>query len=249
MSTNTLIAFISEWLGAVAVAWLLSISPNLQFRRVGFRYARRDGLVALGIYVLLLVFSFIFFGVNAPMLRPNFRLAPAPVINLTQALLLAGLGLAPVLVGLVARKQPPKSTGWNNAPLRSALSVGIATGLLTLFLHNQVMNVLNGVSSAEFFALLTAFGISLAEETVFRGYIQMRLTWWLGDWPGIFLTAALFALWHLPAWLSQLPSETILSLAGLTFVQGLVLGWVMLKSGNVLGPAVYRAVSIWMQIL
>jgi membrane protease YdiL (CAAX protease family) len=92
-------------------------------------------------------------------------------------------------------------------------------------------------------------GISLTEETVFRGYIQMRLSWWIGQWAGLALTAALFSLWHLPAWLNRVPIETGLLLAGLTFVQGLVLGWIMSKSQNVIAPALYRSISIWMNFL
>jgi membrane protease YdiL (CAAX protease family) len=130
-----------------------------------------------------------------------------------------------------------------------ALQVGFALAILTLFLRNRVMDVLGGVTTEELNYLLLAIGISLAEETIFRGYIQMRLSWWLGKWPGIVLTAAMFALWHVPAWLNRVPVETGLLLTGLTLVHGLVLGWIMSVSKNVIAPALYRSISIWMYVL
>ena len=33
-----------------------------------------------------------------------------------------------------------------------------------------------------------------------------------------------------------------------TLIQGLLLGWIMQKSGHVLAPILYRAVSLWMLV-
>jgi membrane protease YdiL (CAAX protease family) len=276
-----LVAQLSEWLGAVAVAWLFSISPRLKHPPVGFKYARRDGITALMLYGLILVLAFVFYSMNPLEFPANLRPAPAPVANLDRALLVAAVALALFVVALVMRKQPFRSMGWSLRAARAeeteaarpdkrakkanrqadkpapkapdvfmpALQVGFALAILTLFLRNRVMDILGGVSAAELNYLLLAIGISLAEETIFRGYIQLRLSWWLGKWPGIALTAALFTLWHVPAWLNQVPPETGLLLAGLTLVQGLVLGWIMSITKNVIAPALYRSISIWMYFL
>lgn len=246
MNIYTLIGFISEWLGAVAVAWLLSLSPRFQKPVIGFRYARRDGFVALSLYALILVFAFVYYNFNLPLFSTPLRIAPAPINDLWQALLLAVLCLAAFLTALFTRKQPFRSAGWNQAVFTPALQMGFAIAVLTIFLHNRVLDVLAGVSSERLVLLPMAIGISLAEETIFRGYIQLRLASWLGPWIGLASTAVMFAVWHLPAWLHGLPVETVLILLGLTFGQGLILGWVMLKSGNVIAPALYRSFSIWM---
>jgi membrane protease YdiL (CAAX protease family) len=251
---TTLAAYISEWLGAFAVAWLFSLSPRFRQPQVGFKYARRDGITAIMMFALILALAFVLNTLHLPVFPDAIStaanpkspmLAPAPAENLDQALLAAGLALASFVIALVIRKQPWRSIGWNPALFRPALQVGFAIAILTVFLRNRVMDVLGGLNTPGLLTLLLAVGISLAEETVFRGYIQMRLVWWLGDWAGMLLTAVMYTLWHLPAWLSQKPPETVLILAGLTLGQGLVLGWIMRKTGHVIAPALYRSFSIW----
>ena len=247
MNFLTLVAHLSEWLGAVAVSWLFSLSPRLQKPPVGFKYARRDGITALSLFVIMLLFAFIYYGQNPTSLAETPR--PAPAGDLTQALFAAALSLGAIIVALVVRKQPIRSAGWNQPLTMPALQMGFAIAILTIFLRNRVMDVLAGLRSDQMILLLLAVGISLAEEIVFRGYIQQRLIWWLGPWPGIALTALMFTLWHAPTWLNRAPLETQAVLAGLTFAQGLVLGWIMRKSGHIIAPAFYRSISIWMNVI
>jgi membrane protease YdiL (CAAX protease family) len=259
-----LIAQFSEWLGAIAVAWLFSLSPRLQKPVTGFKYARRDGITALMLFGLILILAFIVYTVNpgsgVPFYLPPAvsaqpgaanmpRPAPAPFENLGQVLLVAVLSLASFGIALVVRKQPLRSAGWARDLFMPALQMGFAIAILTIFLRNRVMDVLAGLKPAELNILLIAVGISLAEETIFRGYIQLRLSWWLGKWTGLILTALMFTLWHIPAWLNQVPLETGFLLAGLTLAQGLVLGWIMTNSKHVIAPVLYRSVSIWLNFL
>jgi membrane protease YdiL (CAAX protease family) len=251
------IANISEWMGALAVAWVIAISPRFKkVPPVGFLYARRDGLAALVIYGLVLASSFIYYRYNPPAQGFNvgpdqfvFSIAAAPVTDLVHVLVIAGIGLIPVVVAMIVRRQPIRAVGWHQAILLPATLMGLGLAFITLILRNRFWELIDGVSSAEFFTLLTMLGIALAEETIFRGYILLRLAWWLGEWPGLVLTSLMYAAWHLPAWLGQQPLETILLLSLLTFIQGMVLGWLMRKSQHVLTPALYRAMSMWTRVL
>jgi membrane protease YdiL (CAAX protease family) len=256
---TTLVGQLSEWMGAIAVAWLFSLSPRLQKPVTGFKYARRDGITALMLSALLVALGFVLYSLQ-PFPVPQVgsalpealnipRPAPVPTENLGEVLLAAVLALATIGIALLVRQQPLRSVGWRNDLFMPALQMGFAIAILTIFLRNRVMDVLAGMRPAELNLLLLALGISLAEETVFRGYIQLRLNWWLGLWPGMILTAAIFTLWHVPAWWNQVPLETGLLLSALTFVQGLVLGWIMSKSKHVIAPALYRSVSIWLNFL
>lgn len=242
-------AFISEWLGAVGTAWLLSFSPRFRKPPLGFKYARRDGFIALSLSALVVTFSYFYYSFYPPIFPEPERIGAAPVHDLQQALMVAGICLLPFLISLVLRKQPIRSLGWNRAFFTPALQVGFAIAILTIFLHNRFMDLLGGRLTGQLFPLLLAAGVALAEETIFRGYVQQRLAWWLGPVPGILLTAAISTLWHLPVWLKHFEVNTILILVGLTFVQALVLGWVMRKTGHVAAPALYRAISIWMQFV
>ncbi|MEA9392546.1 CPBP family intramembrane glutamic endopeptidase [Acerihabitans sp. TG2] len=46
------------------------------------------------------------------------------------------------------------------------------------------------------FILANLFFVSLAEEALFRGYLQQRLAMWLGDYTALFITAVTFGLVH-----------------------------------------------------
>lgn len=240
-------AFLSEWLGAFSVAWLLSISPRFQKPPLGFKYARREGIIALSLFGLILAFSVAYSILRPPAFPQPLRIAPAPVHDLQQALLISAICLVPFVAALALRQQPVRSLGWDRTLLGGALQVGFAIAILTVFLQGKLMMILSGLPGGGLLTLPLALGISITEETIFRGYIQPRLAWWLSPVSGIALTAALSTLWHLPAWWGRLPVETILLLAALTFVQALVCGWVMRKTGHVAAPALYRTFSIWIQ--
>jgi membrane protease YdiL (CAAX protease family) len=248
LNSTFLIAQVSEWLGVIAVAWLLSLNPRFKQGQIGFLYARRDGLTAVAMSFTVIAFAFIFATTGLGQMLTGLVRLPARSADLSRPLAIAVLSLLPVLAALILRAQPPKSTGWSLKLLRPALSVGLALILLTIFLRNRVMDVVSGISPEEGYYLLGALGIALAEETIFRGYIQLRLGWWLGENRGWLATALVYAAWRLPLLLgsSSLPL-TLLYLA-VALAQGLVTGWLMRKCGHVLAPALYRAISIWLVV-
>lgn len=247
MTIPVLIGYISEWLGVLAIVWIFSLSPRFQRIPLGFQHARRDGIMALSLYGVILAFSFLFYGQMAQPIFPEPLIpAPAPVHQLPQAAMAAGLCLLPFLIALALRQQPPKSAGWRQSTLTQSVQLGVVLALLTIFLRNRVMEVLGGDSAPVMQFLPLALAVAVLEETIFRGYIQQRLAWWLKGWPGVVLTAILFTVWHIPAWLGRLPTETIVVMSVLTLAHGLLLGWMMQKSGHAAVPALYRAVSIWM---
>ena len=264
-----LAGYFSEWMGAVAIAWVLLASPRFQRPALGFRFPRREGIMALSVFALITVAAWLIYRAEPPEF-PWGAALPAPALSFTRAAWIAGLTLIPVVVALVARGQPARSAGWDRARLRIGVQMGLALALLTIFLRNQVFNVLGALSlngnpneSLAFasdslspaLAFLLALGIAIAEETTFRGYIQPRLSAWLGEWAGLALSAFLFTLWHAVSWLVgsdpqglSLQASVVLLPLGLTLAQGLVLGVVMRSTGHVLAPALYRAVSIWLRI-
>jgi membrane protease YdiL (CAAX protease family) len=243
-------AFISEWMGVIAVAWILSRNPRFQKSPVGFKYSRREGFVSLSLSLMVIVFSYVYYTRIEPPIYPDpLHLVPAPAHSLNQAVVVAGLSLTAFLLALFIRKQPFRSAGWHPQLIRTGFQTGIAMALLTIFLRNRAMDVLGWMTGPELGLLPIALGISFAEETIFRGYIQMRLAWWMGVWPGIIASSAIFTLFHLTVWINTQPIETILILSALTFAQGMVLGWLMRSGGTVAGLGLYRGVSIWISTL
>jgi membrane protease YdiL (CAAX protease family) len=249
LTTTEIIALASEVLGVVAATMLLTLSPRFkQHSPITFRYPNREiiaaGLVAAGLFGI----GFVIF--NGPTPAPNtWGTGSTPSLPaLIQHLTAAGAGLLLVIIALAYRRQPVRSAGWNRPLLTSSFQLGIAIILLTIFLRGKISTLFNGITSAETSALLVAVALGLAEETIFRGYIQPRLSSRLGKTPGWLLTSGLFALWQIPRLLGE-PSQTILIGVAVGLVQGLVAGWMMQKTQHVLAPGLYRAISTWMAFL
>jgi len=240
LDSNFWLANLSEWIGVVAVTLILALNRRFKRPSLSFKYPRRESAYALSLYGLILILAFAFYLGAANRLTPG---APALPVDLWQRLFLAGLSLAPFLVALRWRGQPLRSTGWGRAALKPSLYLGLALVFLTLFLRAKLFSLLDGVTSAEGCALLLWLGICLAEESIFRGYIQLRLSARWGERPGWLLAALLYTLWHLPRlWASP---ATLAANLTLVAIQGLLLGWVAQKGGHLLAPILYRTVSEW----
>jgi membrane protease YdiL (CAAX protease family) len=233
-----LIYLAAEYLGVIAVVMLLGLSPRTRARHeVKFVYPRREGLYALGGFAAILAIAVLFYSRSGGS-------------DLRASLTLAALSVLPFAAFLFVRRQPLRSAGWGSANLRIGLIIGVALSILTIFLRNRFTSIVAGLPGDQIIQLLYWLGICLLEESIFRGYMQPRLSSWLGEIPGWVLAAALFALWRVPLWLAigETP-HSLLPVLGLTFVQGLVVGYIQRKSGSVLAPGLYRAVSTWISLL
>ena len=239
MNINTILLYISEWMGVVAVTWLVRLNPRLKARPVGFKYPAREGYVSLGLFVSILALAYFFF--------TRVGQAPDALGLVWQRLTVDGIALAIFAIALLGRGQPLRSAGWSKAATGLGLRIGLALAFLTIFLRGKVFSIINGVTPQAGLALLACLGIGLAEETIFRGYIQMRMSSWLGETWGLLATAGLYLVWQLPRLLAA-PSNLLLNLL-IVGVQGVVLGWLAQVGGNAMAPAIYRAISEWVGFL
>ncbi len=237
MDTRTLILTASEWLGVIAAGLFFGLSPRFKRPPLVFVYPRREVLVSVVLFGLVL-------GMNFSLYRHG------NADDLTLRLSAAGLALTPFALALLVRRQPLRSAGWNRALTGAALRAGLVLILLTIILRGRIFTLLEGVPPEKGQALPLVAGICLAEESIFRGYIQPRLKGWLGIWAGLPVTAAMFATWQLPRLLAAGSATNMLALGlGLALGQGLVLGWVQEKTGHVLTPFLYRTTSEWLSLL
>ena len=241
---NFLLLKLAETLGVIAVILIAGTSGKMIFRPVDFKYPTREGRVSSGLYAILLVLAFVYY-----LSGLDFRL---PLDDFLQShgqqLVLALVGLGIIVIALYFRRQPPLSAGWGRKQNRTiGLRVGLMLVFFSIFLRGKISAIIDGVSAQEGLALLLIVLTSLCEETIFRGYLQLRVSSWLGKTPGWLVVSAAFVLWHLPRLLLDLPHIWINLL--LISVQSLLLGWIMQKSGHVAAPILFRAVSDWLTLI
>ncbi len=240
MTTREWILLAAEVIGVIAVIMIASTSPAVRNRRpLQFKYPIRESVISLGGFALALIVAFI--------LYINFY-TPIQSSDLPwQRAVTAAVALIPFAAALIIRGQPLLSVGWGKANQGIGVRVGLSLAFITIILAGKGMNLLNGVTREEGLTLVYWMIVALAEETIFRGFIQPRLASWLGENWGWLATSALFAAWQLPHLIAN-PATLVLRL-GLALLQGLLLGWVMRKTGHVLAPALYRAISEWMAFI
>lgn len=249
MDISAWVGYASEWLGAIAVVMIASISPILKsVRRIEFRFPKREATFALSLFALVYFFAFQFFS-NKIFDFLKTAAAGFPGGELAQRMLLAVVSLVPFILALMARGQPLKSIGWGRDNLRSGLTLGLLLVVLTIFLRGKFLTLLGGLQPGQAGLLLVCLLLALAEETIFRGYIQLRLNSFLGSTWGWLATALLYLFWQFPGRLWVQPFSEIWPMLLAALLQGLLLGWIMRKSGHVLAPALYRAVAAWLLLI
>jgi membrane protease YdiL (CAAX protease family) len=241
-----LLAFASELIGAIAVTMLLTLNPKVrQHPRLEFKVPRREGVLSLALFAGMFLLAVLVYGGQLRVIEILPQNSPSDLQSLYQNAAVALVGALICLTALVYRRQPLRSAGWNRPLFSASLQLGLAIAILTVFLHGKFATLLKGVSADQGLALLLLLLLGLAEETVFRGYIHLRLSSWFGPTRGWLATAGLYVIWYLPRLIGRLPVNELLLVLGLLLLQGLLLGWMMQKGKHVLAPALYRAISGW----
>jgi membrane protease YdiL (CAAX protease family) len=253
--TDIILLQFAEWAGVVAVTLILTLIPAFKRRPLIFKYPTREGWVALGLVALVGAAMWAIYA-STPLLTKSPKTGKDLAFTLEDLSRQAGvyaLLLAPLTALLFIRRQPLLSTGLGKQTLRPSLYLGFALALITIFLRGKTYTILNGgVTPAHIYFLLAVLVTTFVEEFIFRGFVQPRLSAWIGDTWGWLATAVLFTLWRLPQMLlvsgGVAPAGLALNLA-VTLGMGLVLGWVMRKSGNILAPWLYHAIASWVAVL
>lgn len=249
MTNTEIIALLSQFLGVIAVTMLLTLNPRFkQHTPITFLFPKREAAAAFIVTAGLFIIGFFIF--SSPTPAPFVPLTgAAPTLEaVKQQLFAAGAGVFLVAAALTYRRQPIRSAGWNRPLLMPSLQLGLAIILIVIFLSGKLSVLMDGISEEQSNALWVITLMALAEETLFRGYIQPRFESRLGKIPGWLLTSGLFALWQIPRLLGE-PALTVLTGIGLALAEGLLAGWMMQKSQHVLGPGLYRAVTGWLMFI
>jgi membrane protease YdiL (CAAX protease family) len=85
--------------------------------------------------------------------------------------------------------------------------------------------------------------VALAEEALFRGYIQTKMSSVMGPTKAIFFQAALFGLWHIVGWIAPLKLGSMAFHVASGFLFGLLQGAYFRHTRNLAAPIVLHALT------
>ncbi|WP_074013065.1 CPBP family intramembrane glutamic endopeptidase [Candidatus Sodalis sp. SoCistrobi] len=227
------------WQGYVALPAILFLALAGLIALLRWRYQSRKGVAIIceGVLVIASVMLFIHWvpGFNTPKILDQVQAGPHSqqftlYYGLDKALIpFLLLGGLPTLFATSAQA--------NVAPWRWALLLLCVPGLLLLAVAlGGLAPELHAPVWLGNFMLANLFFVSLAEEALFRGYIQRRLGQFTGGLPALLITALLFGLAHFQ---SGMLMVIFAGLAGLVY--GLAWKW----SGKLwLAAAVHFALNM-----
>jgi membrane protease YdiL (CAAX protease family) len=110
--------------------------------------------------------------------------------------------------------------------------------------------MLAGLNMNHFWAFLQFSVVGFSEEFAFRGYLQTRLCAWLGRWQGWLLASVLMALIHIPqrVWMLGFDASTAFLSSAYLIPISLIMGFVMLRTENIVAPAIFNTFSDWVGV-
>ena len=216
--------------------------------------ARWQALTAL---LLVLLPNLVLTGVGLLMRGPARQVAEAQAaahFGLARFLRQVGLCaflLLPMAVWLWRRRAGWAAHGWGRERMRRAVGLGVLLGAGVLLVQARPFAPVRLAVADTWWALITYAVVALAEETLFRGFLQGRLTVWLGHWWGYLVTALLFTAVHLPARL--LGGEPLASALTYVAVQllpmALLFGGAMLLADHAAAPTLLHLAWNWASVI
>ena len=178
-------------------------------------------------------------------------LPPTDVIDVLWVAFIYALLLLPMVIAMKRTGQALGSIGISRKDSWRTFAFGL--------ILSAVSTMLIGFTAASYggsfigFSPALAYGLVIfaingsSEEIFFRGYIQTRLIAYSGTLNGLMAASLVFALWHFPMCYYASSGAVLESLANalMRFPLGLLFGYIMLKSQNIIPSSVYHAFWNW----
>jgi membrane protease YdiL (CAAX protease family) len=160
-------------------------------------------------------------------------------------MLIAAAYLVPALIALRLTGSGLDSVGLTRTKLGRSLAIGtvlaagwlIGAGTLGELLRPRVEHL---------FVLIGALSVGFSEEIMWRGYVQSRLSDWIGTPRGIILAATIFALLHVPQrLLTGVGGVQLVQEVGAVAVLGAAFGVLRASTRNVSLPGIVHSAIDW----
>jgi membrane protease YdiL (CAAX protease family) len=244
---NQYVAFLISMAALVGLTWLVSKRGMMEPVSISFSDPRLESLIAMIPTIFLFgLLSFIWVGTTSQNgVTLNEGASPMTTYTLGDAFGQISLNLLilfPFFITMALRKQGWETMGLPHKNILSALLIGVLVSLVVITANGKLYAMF-WLAGGRIFQCLGQVGVGFSEEAIFRGYLQVRFSAWQTKY-GWILVAVLFCLWHLPIKLAMgVTSIAQLALSmTMILIYGLVAGWAMKFTGNILGLALIHAV-------
>lgn len=242
--------------GLMAIVWIVTRFQIPESLEVDFPHPRKEAAIAVGYVIGLFLLIAVAFFFLQPSARNSasgprqFDLGEA----LRQWVVYAVISLVPISVLIRVRGQRFETVGVTRKNLRGSVAVGILMSIVFVLVYLAATPEwsLNRLLSANaLFGFIYFLAVGVGEELMFRGFLQIRCTLWLGEIRGLILASVIMAFVHLPqrifvVGLSPLPAlVSAASLLPFSFLMGLM----MLRTKNILGSSILHTVVNWVSVL
>ncbi len=238
--------------------WLMTKYHKAENLKVNFVKPRKEASLAIVyVFTCFLIIAVIFFilyqSAGGPIGTPKeYSLRRA----LSEWALYAAIFIIPILVIVRARHQIFETVGITRKNMRFSIAVGFVAGIAfslpVLGLSKTLQDLLEKLfTTNSFYGLVYYLAVGFGEELMFRGFLQLRCCSWLGETKGLIFASTIMALGHLPERIFAVgldPMQALVSAISLLPIS-LVLGFLMLKTRNTLGPAILHTMIDWVSVL
>ncbi|WP_026038444.1 CPBP family intramembrane glutamic endopeptidase [Clostridium arbusti] len=161
-------------------------------------------------------------------------------------IIIAILEIMPVMVLAALRKERLSSLGITKNNIFKSIFIGLISYLLfflcIVIIKHKFKYVVIPQFSFSIWSLMNCFFTALGEEIIFRGYVQYRLTEWLGDKKGLISLALIFSFSHIfqRILLGNMNAINIfVSLIGI-LPGALFMGYLFLKCKNIASTTIFH---------
>ncbi len=242
-----LLAFLVSLAIFFGITWLTTRFYKPEKLKVEFAAPWKEASIALGYTVVaFIMLAVVFFIWSQTIGRPIGTSDEYDVLRvLYEWVIYAMISFVPILVILRIRHQNSESVGFTMKNLKISVGVGLLLSALWLAFNTTPERFLSrALTSNTFYGFFYFLAVGLGEELLFRGFLQLRFVAWLGELKGLIVASLVMAFIHLPQRLfvaGMDPLQAMIS-ATLLIPVSLLLGFVMLRTQNVLGPTVLHTI-------
>jgi membrane protease YdiL (CAAX protease family) len=239
------------FIAGVPIVYLLSKALKIRTTPITIEAPRKEAAFAIILSAALFVWAFVWWTLTL-----MFHLDPLqPKLDFTIVAWLAffySIGFLILIALMKSTHQNLRTVGIDKKDMGRMIAFGLILGAISLilwsFLAPYVGGNFAGFSSSLVYALILTIMVGFSEEIFFRGYIQTRLSANHGRLKGLVFASVLFAFWHLSAdYYHAASGDVLVSLVwcSLRVPFSLLFGYIMLKTQNIIPPALFHLFYDW----